>query len=195
MLVAFSGLKGSGKDTAASILIEEYGFTKVSFAEAVRELALIIDPIIIFEDVSSTARLSKLVTQFGWDKIKREIPEVRRLLQRLGTEGGRNFYHEDIWIEIVDKKFKDLSWDNTRYVITDCRFDNEVQFVRDKGGLLVWVERPGVESDGHASESPHIKDLASIVINNCSSIEDFQEGVRTVMQLRRIEPLEQRVEI
>lgn len=203
MLIGFAGLKGSGKDTAAKVLIEEYGFTKIAFADAVRDLALIIDPQVqvpmnlgrklsdpFIANSYVVERLTDLVAAFGWDFLKREVPEVRRLLQVIGTEGGRNFFHEAIWIEIINKQFPNISWDSAKYVVTDCRFDNEVAFVRDKGGELIWVDRPGLVSDGHASESEHIKDLASVILHNTESVEELQEDVRLIMFMRGIEPIE-----
>lgn len=190
MLIAFSGLKGSGKDTCAAVLLEEYGFTKIAFADAVRDVALAIDPIIIFEDVSSTIRLSQLVAQFGWDKIKREIPEVRRLLQVIGTEAGRNILGENIWVDYLFSKYPDLAKSHTRYVITDCRFMNEVSFVQARKGTLVWVDRPGVTSDGHSSESVEIRNYADYVINNDDSILELQEDIRLLLHLRGIDRIE-----
>lgn len=196
MLVAFSGLKGSGKDTAAAILTEEYGFTKIAFADAVREMALTINPYIpvksigfMWEWIDQLADhlpLADIIDEKGWDWAKREIPEVRRLLQVIGTEAGRMLLGENVWVDILAKKYPDISNTGSRYVITDCRFDNEVEFVRNHGGNLVWVERPGIVSDGHASESTHIKDLCSVIVHNDSTITEFQEDIRLMMYLWQI---------
>lgn len=188
MLIAFSGFKGAGKDTAANVLINEYGFTKVAFADAVRELALIIDPIVWADpDYKGEAvRLSDVVEQFGWDFSKRSYSEVRRLLQVIGTEAGRNFFNEDIWIEILEKQFPGIAWPDTRYVITDCRFKNEVDFVKDKAGTVVWIARPGLQSDGHASESDVPRVHANHIIYNDATIEDLESNVRTLLDIRGV---------
>jgi len=186
MLFAFSGLKGSGKDTAANVLIKEYGFTKIAFADAVRELALVIDPWIVSEtrygpDIS---RLSILVENMGWDYLKRNIPEVRRLLQVIGTEGGRMLVGENVWVDILAKRYPDIADEDVRYVITDCRFDNEVEFVRNNGGKLIWINRPGIVSDGHASESEHIRDLASVVVYNTQDQQVFEDTIRQIVEFQ-----------
>jgi deoxynucleotide monophosphate kinase-like protein len=199
MLIAFSGLKGSGKDTAAEVLTNEYGFTKIAFADPLREMLLALDPYvelaIQYSDGTCSKgflyrKLSKLVTEFGWDKLKREVPEVRRLMQKIGTEAGRGILGDNIWVDTLTKRYPDLSDYTTRYVITDCRFDNEVEFVRNQGGMVIWVERPGVESDGHASESTSIKDLASVVLHNDETIQELQEDVRLMLFLRGVETIE-----
>lgn len=180
MIVAFSGLKGSGKDTAAAVLINDYGFTKIAFADAVREMALVIDPIVIVPE--GIARLSYLVEQYGWDIIKREVPEVRRLLQVIGVEAGRMLFGENVWIDILNKRFPDIRSDESRYVVTDCRFVNEAKFVEREGGAVVWVERPGVESDGHASESRDVFPYRDYELWNDGSIEDLVAKVHETME-------------
>ncbi len=184
MLFAFSGLKGSGKDTAANVLVHEYGFTRIAFADAVRELALIIDPEVPSPNTGYYYRLSYMVEMYGWDQIKRLIPEVRRLLQVIGTEGGRMLVGENVWVDILAKRFPDIGSEDVRYVITDCRFDNEVEFVRNNGGKLVWINRPGLVSDGHASESEHIRDLASVVVYNTQDQQVFEDTVRQIVEFQ-----------
>lgn len=191
MIIAFSGFKGSGKDTAAKVLVAEYGFTKIAFADAVRTMALTINPLITIRAVPGAIwRLSDVIDRFGWDIAKNEYPEVRRLLQVIGTEAVRNILGNNVWIDTLAKQFPDIADEDTRYVITDCRFDNEVEFVRDHGGLLVWVERPGTASDGHASESPHIKSLATTILHNDETVEELHEDIRFMLFMRGIEPIE-----
>lgn len=203
MLIAFSGLKGSGKDTAAEVLVNEYGFTRIAFADGVRDAALTIDPIVpvastygkldeSFNARIACERLSDLVAAFGWDKIKRDIPEVRRLLQVIGTEFGRSI-DPDIWIQALYNKFPDIGSPETNYVITDCRFDNEVKFVHLKGGDVCWIERPGLVSDGHASENPALKDKADFILHNDDVIEEFQEDVRFMMVKMEVDAIKSRV--
>lgn len=196
MIVAFSGLKGSGKDTAARVLIAEYGFTKVAFADAVREMALVIDPLIPIHPgkmwqyitmMDQYMPLSEVIEEFGWDKAKREIPEVRRLLQVIGTEAGRMVLGENVWVNLLASRFPDITDPESRYVITDCRFDNEVEFVRSNHGSVVWIERPGLVSDGHASESTHIKDLATVILHNDETIEELEEDIRMMLFLWHVE--------
>jgi hypothetical protein len=188
MLIAFSGLKNSGKDTAAKVLIDEYGFTKIAFADALREALLILNPWVpIYINGMTTWPLEDLITQEGWDWAKHNVPEVRRLMQVFGTEVGRMLLGENVWVDTVAKRFPDIADSETRYVITDCRFPNEADFVRNNGGVINWIERPGLISDGHASESTVMRDLASTIIHNDSTIEEFAEDVRLMLFMRRID--------
>lgn len=188
MLIAFSGLKGSGKDTAAKVLVEEYGFTKVAFADAVREMALVIDPWIpAMSGGYNLLPLSELINDAGWDWAKRNVPEVRRLLQVIGTEAGRMVLGENVWVDLLAKRFPDIADENSRYVVTDCRFDNEVEFVRSNSGSVIWIERPGLVSDGHASESTHIKDLATVVLHNDETVSELEEDIRMMLFIWHID--------
>lgn len=190
MLIAFSGLKGSGKDTAASILINEYGFTKIAFADALREALLILDPWIAYAGEYKTIPLSELIADAGWDWAKTNIAEVRRLMQVFGTEVGRMLFGENVWVDILAKRYPDISDSESRYVITDCRFKNEVDFVHSFNGDICWVERPEIVSDGHASETTEISQYASYLFNNDSTIEDLAEDVRFFLFLKGVEPID-----
>lgn len=61
-----------------------------------------------------------------------------RLLQRIGLE-FREKEDADFWVRILQEKVKDVC--EPIIAITDCRFQNEAAFVRDRGGLLVKVSR------------------------------------------------------
>lgn len=191
MLIAFGGLKGSGKDTAAQVMVEEYGFTRLAFADALRDALLTLDPWIAYAGPGyGSLPLSQLIDDAGWDWAKRNVYEVRRLLQVFGTEIGRSLFGEDVWIKQVVKKAPGLARNNTRYVITDCRFDNEVNFVHDALGYVVWIDRPDVQSDGHASETTVVKDLSDYRISNDTTLEEFKEDIRFLMRMKGFEPIE-----
>ena len=76
----------------------------------------------------------------------------RKLLQLLGTECGREIIHPNIWANALfadyNPKFKGVEYDNLKeyypnWIITDCRFFNEAQVIKDKGGIVIRVNRGG----------------------------------------------------
>jgi hypothetical protein len=121
------------------------------------------------------------VKDFGWDTAKRRFPEIRRLLQRTGAEGIRNLFGEDAWIKVLYNRFPDLFSPTTRYVLTDCRFPNEAKFIKDNGGTICWIERPGIVSDGHASESTAMRDVVDVIIVNDSNISALTNKVTQLL--------------
>jgi hypothetical protein len=190
MLIAFSGFKTSGKDTAARVLLDEYGFIKIAFADALREALLVLNPIVTYQDGTIITNLSTVIKGSGWDWAKSNIPEVRRLMQVFGTEVGRTYFGDNVWVDTLANKFPDIFDDETRYVITDCRFENECEFVRNGGGQIVWIDRPGLGSDGHASESDVPFNHAVAVLHNDETIEELEEDVRFFLFMRGIDKVD-----
>lgn len=102
----------------------------------------------------------------------------RELLQIIGTEVFRSI-HPDTWCIALGRDIKPSLDTGARFVITDCRFENEVAWVKRMGGKVVYIERPGLSAeDSHASEqTDSIKPLADYVITNSSTLEELQEQV------------------
>ena len=147
MLIGLHGFPGAGKDTVARLLADA-GYSRIAFADKLREALLGLNPVVIVEG-GRGVRLAPLVKAHGWDVLKRRVPEVRELLQRLGTEAGRNIHGEDVWVRLA--LWHVLPEDNV--VITDCRFPHEFAAIRARGGVMVNVVRPdcGPVND-HVSE-------------------------------------------
>lgn len=146
--IGLHGFAQSGKDTVGAYLVENYGFVRVSFADAVRDCVYALNPRVVTR-TQGIPRVRELVDAVGWEDAKKE-PEVRELLQRMGTEVGREIIDCNLWLKIAFRKAQGLD----RIVFTDVRFKNEAEFVRTAGGLVVKIERNGVTSiNGHASDA------------------------------------------
>lgn len=175
-LIAFTGHAGSGKDEAAKVLIEGLGFQRIAFADPMRTALYALNPIIGYRAMSgSLLDLKEAVDSLGWDEAKRRYVEVRELLQRFGTEVGRQQFGQDFWVK--------LAMDNAsmfqRVVITDCRFPNEAQAVLKAGGQVVRITRPGVQPvNGHISDKGLPDHLVSAEIANDGTIEDLRAKVK-----------------
>lgn len=175
-LIALSGYAQTGKDTIAEILVNEKGYERRAFADVLRQMLYALNPI-----VGNTRRVQDMVDEFGWDKAKAE-PEVRALLQRMGTEAGREVLGENVW---VDFTLRNLA---PKTVITDCRFPNEAMATKDRGGFVVRVERPGVVAvNEHSSDSALDDWPFDYVLPNSSSLERLRE--RTISMVERLEKL------
>ena len=68
------------------------------------------------------------------------IPELtpRWVLQQWGTEVCRKGFHDDIWIASLENKLRNTTDD---VVITDCRFPNEIDAIKQAGGIVVRIRR------------------------------------------------------
>lgn len=178
--VALMGRAGAGKDTVAGILAERWGHVRVAFADPLRRMALAVDPIITsYKDSQGIAhfRLSELVDVHGWDGAKRAFPEVRRFLQRLGSEGVRDTLGPDTWVRTAHREVW-AAWQTDRpVVLTDVRFPNEVAYAKRHGFMVVWIDRPGVYQGEHASEHAVTPDDADVVVYNGGDLTDLAARV------------------
>jgi len=150
----------------------------------------------------------------GEDELYSYKMTVRDLLQKLGTEALRNGLHENVWVNALFADYKldfgcknkcqndidglnkgdycinPLYCQNGKYpnwLITDLRFPNEFQAVKDRNGICVRVNRP-VKAEGnqnagllHASEVALDQYTFDWEIQNSGSIENLVEEVRKML--------------
>lgn len=183
LLIGVSGFARSGKDTAAAALVA-LGWEQRSFAAKLKAFLYAQNPPIPMPDGTGFLRLKPLVDSIGWERAKDEHPEVRALLQRTGTEAGRRVLYEDVW---VDAALRCLG--ETPVVLADCRFQNEADAIRDRGGLVLRVNRPGVGPATNAAGEVHTSETAldgydfDHVIDNSGSVEDLHRVMRAITRL------------
>jgi len=143
-LLALCGKAGSGKSTAASILVEEYGYTLVKFAAPLKDMLRAIG-----------------MTEEQIEGGLKEIPSPlllghtpRHAMQTLGTEWGRNIIGEDFWCSVWRNRARRVLDAGGKVLVDDCRFNNELNSVRQLSGTAIVIERPGLASIGnHSSET------------------------------------------
>lgn len=145
-LVGLTGRKGSGKDTAAKALLEQ-GYQNVKFAGALKDM---LRCLLGYQGVDA-----ELIERMVEGDLKEEPTAYlqgkspRHAMQTLGTEWGRDLIGEDLWVHAAMNR---ASLANT--VITDVRFPNECEAVKNNGGIVVRVTNGGNgdSSDDHPSE-------------------------------------------
>lgn len=176
-VIGLTGVAGSGKDTAAQVLIA-LGYTRVAFADPLREMLYALNPIITIDDTyegDPELRVREIVDQVGWDGAKRHYSEIRELLQRLGTEAGRNILGGNIWIDVAARRATKIEGP---IVFTDVRFDNEADAIYSLGGKVVEIVRPGYGPvNGHASDAGVSREFIDFTIENNATIDDLHRKV------------------
>lgn len=84
---------------------------------------------------------------------KKQYLTPRKLFTLLGTECGREIIHPNIWCNSLFSGYKDIkgiggltdkpfNLGKPDWIITDVRFPNEVQAIKDRGGTVIRVNRP-----------------------------------------------------
>jgi hypothetical protein len=146
-VIGICGFIGCGKDTVADILVKDYGFTRISYADRLKDT---------------------VSTMFGWprDMIEGNTPESRTwretpdpwwseefgyeftprmAMQHVGTDCMRKGLNDDIWVKFVKKTLDDNP--ETDFVIPDIRFYNERDLVRYMATGQVWRVKRGPDPD------------------------------------------------
>lgn len=139
MLLGVVGFAGSGKGTIGDIFIRDYQFVRLSFADALKDAVSVIfgwDRKMLEGDTKESREWREKVDPWWSDKFGYQVTP-RLMLQKMGTEAGRNVFNDEIWIHTVAKRLKD----HENVVIPDVRFKNEIDFVRDNGGFIIQVNR------------------------------------------------------
>lgn len=197
MIVGLLGFIGSGKGTAGEIL-KEVGFRPISFASGVKDVTSVMfgwDRQLLEGNTDESRHWREQPDKFWSKKFGRDFTP-REALQKMGTEAGRDIFHKNFWVDRLEKYLAP----GEHCVITDCRFYNEIQFIHDRGGVLIEIER-GVqphwytiasranhgsikeinfmhnESGVHPSEWSWIGgDIDHVVVNN-GTVEDLKQNL------------------
>lgn len=200
-LIGLNGFKRTGKNTVGEIIqqgsdenVKLVGFAdklKIAAARALGYQGSDAELIKQMDDFKETGRL-----WIGRDDIENQVTG-REYLQWFGTEAGRETFWDSFWVDLVlpdpqryDEEDKSDRYDELLYekyagydvlVVTDVRFPNEAQRVKDLGGEVWEITRPGIEAGLHASERPLPRHLVDRTINNDGSIVELQDKVDEVM--------------
>ena len=188
-LIGLGGWKTSGKDAIADFLVRDHGYGKTFMSEPLLEAVLALHPaggpwVRLDFDVTeflgdagqagNFVRFGELVKEAGYTATK-EHADARAYLQGLGTEVGRKMFGEDVWTDIARRKLVALHAKG-HAVITGLRYQNELDMVKDLGGVAVWVARPGLDApnDTHTSETSLSMADFDILVDNDGTLKDLR---------------------
>lgn len=127
-----------------------------------------------------------------WTKTK--YMTVREFLQKLGTDGLRDGLHTNVWVNAMFADYECTHTDHVpggfdcdNWIITDCRFPNEAQAVKDRNGIIIRIDRPGITAvNAHPSETSIDDWNFDDRIVNDGSVEDLLVKVKTVLEQQSI---------
>jgi len=180
MIIMISGLKQSGKDTCASYITKNYGFSRYAFADKIKVIcSLMYDwPLNYIEGnkevidprygISPRQALQDLGTEYMQIHLCNQYPLYKETI-------GRNF-----WV----KKFKYLYLQNPNifYCISDYRFPHEYEELKEFNPITIRINNSKCSCDGHDSEK-HILELNALYqIDNEGTITEFHNNIKNVMK-------------
>lgn len=138
-----------------------------------------------------------------WRQIGSELLTRRKMLQLIGTEAIRNNVHSNFWVNALFTKYigdnvftvtevdgmsgtQELVYPN--WIITDMRFPNEMQAVKERGGITIRVERnvtkdgkPIIRENEHESETVLDEFPFHYIIDNGYNLKLLIELVREIL--------------
>jgi hypothetical protein len=137
---------------------------------------------------------------------------VREMLQKVGTEAMRNTIHTNVWVnalfadykpfienypQLIKSNVKELIEGDSysmgkavlpNWIITDVRFPNEANIIKEKGGILLRVNRVSNNPiSNHPSEtSLDNYDKFDYTIENNGTLEELLEEVKSILQKEKL---------
>ena len=197
-LIGITGRAGVGKDEVGRIIQElEPGWEIKKFAGKLKQICGIlcgVDPI-KFED----QEFKKQMSPFGMT--------YRELLQKVGTEGMRDTIDSDVWVKALFAEFIEdqpnpiLPPEEPKWIVTDVRFPNEADAIKERGGYLIkvirkeWVswkdEQSGytyhtVKYDPFEKEHPSESAMDNyegidVYLDNNGTLEELEDKVKVIL--------------
>lgn len=172
-LIGLHGKAGSGKDFIASNCLSDY--FKFAFANHFK-IDIVRKYIFTHEEVFET-----------------KPDHVRHRLQQIGTEENRDVYGVDTWADAAEAWLHSINKANglDKFVISDCRFDNEAEWVRRKGGIMIKIEsnrgRSGMDdvAKAHVSEAGISDDLIDFYVINDegTDVDSLKWQINSILEL------------
>lgn len=137
-IVAFTGKRGAGKDSAAQAL-KDIGYTHMSFADPLREVVQIVYGISMEEMMNPVAKENPLTYY--------PFKSPREILTLLGTQGFRDLIADDTWVKAFERRAREYP----RVVNSDLRFLNEEAMLKENGACIIRIVNPHrVDTDAHS---------------------------------------------
>lgn len=204
MIISVTGFIGSGKSTIADYLVSHYGFVEESFANSLKDAISVIfnwDRQLL-EGKSAESREWREQVDPWWSK-RLHMPKLtpRWIMQYWGTEVCRYGFQSEIWVASLENKLRGC---DSNVVISDCRFQNEFNALRNLGAHLVkvnrgddpeWVADVIAANNGdhqaitrihqlgiHESEREWIGENFNTVIDNNGTVEELYRQIDKLME-------------
>ena len=191
MIIAICGKKGSGKDTLANIIIENYNFTRYAFGDDIKEIAKILfnfdeDQLygnkkdIIDKNWNITPR--DFYQKFGTEYIQTIFPNLFPQIFTKNNISIREFWLKkfEIWYNDNIKKHKIFF-----VVISDLQFLHEYNYIKKMGGYIIKIERDNLKNiDNHSCETDldnFTNDKFNFIIKNNDRIQDLKNQIKKIL--------------
>lgn len=122
----------------------ESGWEIKKFADKVKEITSLLTGIPVSELEKEEVKKSNLPEEWNTYDFEIKSMSVREMLQKIGTDCMRKNLHPNTWVNALFADYKSVKMDQyypSNWIITDVRFPNEAHAIKEKGGILIRVNR------------------------------------------------------
>jgi hypothetical protein len=142
VIIGLMGFIGCGKDTVAAQFVKQ-GCIKDSFAAPLKDLCSAVFgwPRYLLEGDTVESREFRETPDIFWTRrlgIDNFTP--RLAFQLIGTDVMRNHFSQDIWLNSLEYRIRKSDYARC-VVISDARFKNELELIKQLNGYVIWVRR------------------------------------------------------
>lgn len=165
-LLGIHGFKQSGKDTFARMVRQTFTpMQLIAFADKLKEMCAVTFgvPLWVFYDNSLKEQLWGLTGM-----------TPRQMMLSL-SDVIKEKYGMDFFLRPVQEKWAQSK--ETGLIVSDVRYEYEAQWIRDEGGVILHISRPGAESSDHSSEQGIEFKQSDYAIGNHGDLEDLKQNV------------------
>lgn len=164
LVIGLHGAKGSGKDQfykAARAAFPHLDVRKIAYADPIKNEVCRIFNLTgeeQYDQFKRTTMMFSLSGGYTWERV-----EGRQVVREIGMMMRRYDEHQFVrYVEDEIRKAPQAIW-----CITDLRFDNEMESIRNNlRGIVIKVNRGGVRYDGHVTETEFPDSQCDRVIHN-----------------------------
>lgn len=209
MIIGITGLSNSGKDTVGAYLIKEHNFSRRAFADpGKKHIAEALD-IPLWEIENWKNDDTVFVTVGNKNEPKQEVTEFIKANMPSGFGAGFQFVPPNhMWSPIREQTFREFTqsffesakkvfgedvwvnrtlpvggfYDGQAIVVTDVRFQNEAERIKELDGFIIKVERPDIEQGHHRSETEQLLITPHYRLVNDSTVEKLYIEVERMLE-------------
>ena len=142
-LIGICGFIGSGKDTVAKMFVEQ-GCVQDSFAAPLKDMCASIfgwQREMLEGDTMDSREFRETPDLYWTRKLGIDNFTPRLALQLLGTDIMRTHFSQDIWLNSLEYRIRRQRQDDLCVVVSDARFKNELNIIKELGGVVIHVKR------------------------------------------------------